>query len=200
MTSRRIFLAAGAVAAAVTGIALPAAAASTAFDRASFEARVRAPFRHRQAFASAQVADGAVLGFIFNSLNAYENGFGEGPGTLHAAAVLYHNAVALALDDLAWQTYGIPDVLSRAGDRVKSTGDGNPFVRGPRGWSLGELQARNASFFVCQNALTDLAQRCGTTLATLQARLLPGMMLVPAGVAAINALQEEHFTLFVATG
>jgi intracellular sulfur oxidation DsrE/DsrF family protein len=200
MTSRRLFLAAGAVVAASGAVMLPAAAASPEFDRASFEARLRAPFRHRQAFASAEVADGAVLGFIFNSLNAYENGFGEGPGTLHAAAVLYHNAVALALDDLAWQTYGIPDVLRRVGDGVRTSGDGNPFVRGPRGWSFGELQSRNASFFVCQNALTDLAQRCGTTLAALVARLLPGMMLVPAGVAAINALQEEHFTLFVAAG
>jgi intracellular sulfur oxidation DsrE/DsrF family protein len=200
MTSRRLFLTASAVVAASAGVVLPAAAAPAAFDRASFEARLRAPFRHRQAFASAQVADGAVLGFIFNSLNAYENGFGEGPGTLHPAAVLYHNAVALALDDLAWQTYDIPDLLRRAGDGVRTSTEGNPFVRGPRGWSFGELQSRNASFFVCQNALTDLAQRCETSFVTLAAHLLPGMMLVPAGVAAVNALQEERFTLFVATG
>ena len=203
MTSRRLFLAAGAVTAAVASVsaatAAPAAAAVADFDRATFEARLRAPFRHRQAFASAQVADGAVLGFIFNSLNAYETGFGEGPNTLNAAAILYHNAVALGVDDLAWQNYQIADVIRRAGDRLTSTSPGNPFVRGPRGWSFGELQSRNTSFFVCQNALTDLAQRCGTTYDTLRARLLPGMMLVPAGVAAVNAIQEEHFTLFVAS-
>jgi len=200
MTSRRIFLAASAIAAASTGVPRSGLAASADFDLPAFEARMRLPFRHRQAFASALVADGAVLGFMSNSLNAYENGFGEGPGTLHAAAVFYHNGVALALDDQAWRTFAIADVLRRSGDRVTaSAADGNPFVRAPRGWALDDLQRRHASFFVCHNALGDLARRAGTSLDVLRDRLLPGMMLVPAGVAAINALQEERFTLFVAT-
>src|ERR1700721_2488021 len=98
MNSRGTFLAASAFAAAATGVAYrPAAAASATFDRTTFEARIRAPFGHRQAFPSPLVSDGAVLGFMFNSLNAYETGFGDGPGTLHAAAVLYHTGVALAL-------------------------------------------------------------------------------------------------------
>jgi intracellular sulfur oxidation DsrE/DsrF family protein len=86
-----------------------------------------------------------------------------------------------------------------AGDRVDAAaGTGNPFVRGPRGWSFGELQARHVSFFACNNALADLARRTGTTPDVLRSHVLPGMMVVPAGVAAINALQEERFTLFVA--
>lgn len=199
MTSRRSFIAAGAIVAAATGVPEVARAAAPDFDRAAFEARVRAPFPHRQAFASPLVANGAVLGFMFNSLNAYETGFGEGPGTLHAAAVFYHLGVALALDDAAWRTFGIADVLRRAGDRVAATvADGNPFVRQPHGWTFDELARRNASFFVCRNALADLARRGGTTYDALTAHLLPGMSIVPAGVAAINALQEERFTLFVA--
>lgn len=200
MNSRRAFLAASALAAASTGVpASIAFAAVPDFDRAAFEARVRAPFSHRQAFASPRVADGAVLGFMYNSLNAYESGFGDGPGTLHAAAVLYHTGVALALDDAAWRTFALGDLVRGTGDRVTATAvDGNPFVRAPRGWTFAELGRRNASFFVCRNALTDLARRAGTSLAELQTHLLPDMMLVPAGVAALNALQEERFTLFVA--
>jgi intracellular sulfur oxidation DsrE/DsrF family protein len=200
MNSRRTFLAASALAAASTGVSSGAAlAAAPDFDRAAFEARVRAPFRHRQAFAASRVAEGAVLGFMFNSLNAYETGFGDGPGTLHAAAVFYHTAVALALDDAAWRSFALADVVRRNGDQVSATvADGNPFVRGPQGWTFAELGRRNASFFVCRNALTDLARRAGTTLAELQAHILPGMLVVPAGVAAVNALQEERFTLFVA--
>jgi len=199
MNSRRTFLAAGALAAAATGVSFRAAAASTGFDRSAFEARARAPFRHRQAFATPQVADGAVLGFMFNSLNAYESDFGEGPGTLHPAAVLYHNGVALALDDAAWRSFGIADVIRRSGDHVTATAaDGNPFLRAPQGKTIGELGRRGASFFVCHNALVDLAERSATTLDVLQSHLLPGMMMVPAGVAAVNALQEEHFTLFIA--
>jgi intracellular sulfur oxidation DsrE/DsrF family protein len=174
--------------------------ATSKFDRALFEQRLRLPFPHRQAFASAQVADGAVLGFMYNSLNAYETGFGEGPGTLHAAAVFYHTGVALALDDDAWRSYDLAEVVRRSGDRVTQSSPGNPFVRAPQGWAFADLQRRHASFFVCQNALTDLARRAGTSLDELNAHVLPGMMVVPAGVAAINALQEERFTLFVAAG
>ena len=139
-----------------------------------------------------------MFGFMYNSLNAYETGFGEGPGTLHAAAVFYRSGVALGLDDAAWHTYGLSSMLNGAGDHVASA-DGNPFLHAPPGWSITDLQRRNASFFVCQNALGDLARRCGTSPDTLAGHLLPGMMLVPAGVAAVNALQEERFTLFVAT-
>lgn len=197
--NRAAFLAAGTLAAASAGLALPASAATATFDRAAFEARMRTPFSHRQAFASGQVADGAVFGFMYNSLNAYETGFGEGPGTLHAAAVFYRNGVALGLDDDAWNAYALAPLLRTAGDRITSTAAGNPFLRSPQGWAIADLQRRHASFFVCQNALTQLAARCGTSLQTLAGHLLPGAMLVPAGVAAINALQEEHFTLFVAT-
>ena len=198
MTSRRFFLAAGTIAAASAGMPFKASAAGPAFDRATFEACLRAPFRHRQAFASPLVADGAVLGFMFNSLNAYDTGFGEGPGTLHVAAVLYHTGVALALDDDAWRSFGIAETLRRSGDRVTASADGNPFVRAPQGRTVGDLQSRQASFFVCRNALEDLARRSATSLELLESHLLPGMSIVPAGVAAINALQEERFTLFVA--
>jgi intracellular sulfur oxidation DsrE/DsrF family protein len=187
MTSRRTFLAASAVAAAVAGVPLAAPAATPQFDRAAFEARVRQPFLHRQVFASPLVNGGAVLGFMLNSLNAYQNGFGEGPGTLHAAAVLYRTGVALALNAEAWSSFGIADIVRRSGDRVATT---------PR-WTVAELQGRRASFFVCRNALEDMARRSGTSLDVLQAHLLPDVMVVPAGVAAINALQEERFTLFV---
>jgi intracellular sulfur oxidation DsrE/DsrF family protein len=199
MTSRRTFLAASATVAAVAGLPLAAPAAAPDFDRAAFQARVRVPFPHRQAFASPMVANGAVLGFMNNSLNAYEHGFDDVPGTLHPAAVLYRTGVALALDDDAWNAYGIAAVVRAAGDRVDvAAGGGNPFVHGPAGWTFADLQRRNASFFACANALADLARRTSTPVDTLRAHILPGMMVVPAGVAALNALQEERFTLFVA--
>ncbi len=107
--------------------------------------------------------------------------------------------MALALDDDAWRSFNVADVIRRAGDRVTATAtDGNPFIRAPRGWTFDELARRNVSFFVCSNAMNDLARRCATSIDTFTAHLLPGMMMVPAGVAAVNALQEEHFTLFQA--
>jgi len=203
MTDRRAFLTAAGVALSVAAPLGAAAAApgpatekAAAFDRTAFEARVRRPFPHRQVFASPRVADGAVFGFMANSLNAYDSGFGDGPGSLHAAAVFYGTGVALAFDDRAWTTLGIAEIVRAAGDRVSTDPLGNPFIRMPQGRTYAELQRRDASFFVCNNALNDLAKRCGTTPDALRAHLLPGMLVVPAGVAAINALQEERFTLF----
>jgi intracellular sulfur oxidation DsrE/DsrF family protein len=200
-TTRRTFLVASSSVLAGASLVLPASGAvpASGFDRAAFEARARAPYLHRQAFAAGDVADGAVLGFMANSLDAYERGFGEGPGTLHAAAVLYHNGVAIALNDDAWRTFGIADLVRQAGDRTSATAaDGNLYLRAPRGRTIGDLQQRGASFFVCANALGDLARRASTSLDALSAQLVPGAIIVPAGVAAINALQEEHFTLFIA--
>ncbi len=134
-----------------------------------------------------------------NSLNAYERGFGEGPGTLHVAAVLYHFGVAIAVNDDAWRTLGIADIVRRGSDRTAATpADGNPYLHAPHGRTVADLQNRGASFFVCQNALEDLARRASTPFDALRAQLVPGAFVVPAGVAAINALQEEHFTLFIA--
>lgn len=203
MTTRRTFFAASAVIAPAALALAPAAArggATPDFDRAAFQARVRQPFAHRQAFASPRVADGAVLGFMRNSLEAYDHGFEDRPGTLHAAAILYSTGVALALDDAAWAELKLAERLNAQGDRVSwpEAARGNPFLRMPAERTIGELQRRNASFFVCANALNDLAQRSGTTSASLREHLLPGMMIVPAGVAAVNAMQEEHFTLFMA--
>jgi intracellular sulfur oxidation DsrE/DsrF family protein len=205
ITNRRTFIEASAglavtlpVAAPVVAGAAPAAAGD--FDRAAFEARLQLPFKHRQVFASPRVANGAVLGFMNNSLNAYDSGFDDGPGTLHAAAVLYAGGTPLAFDDAAWEALHLADVVQQAGDRiVLPAGErGNPFVRGPRGWTYAELLRRNASFFVCNNSLNDLARRTSTTPDYLKSRLLPGVMVVPAGVGAINALQEARFTLFQA--
>ena len=201
MSSRRLFLAAVSAAsgAAALGAGAPAHAAVT-FDRAAFEARIRQPFPHRQVFGSGAVNDGAIFGFMNNSLDAYERGFGERPGTLHAAAVLYHTAVVMALDDAAWRSLDVGALIASRGDRAAAIpGGGNPYLHGPTGRTIADLQRRNASLFVCNNALEDFARHTSTTVDALRPHLVPGAFMVPAGVATVNALQEERFTLFVAT-
>jgi hypothetical protein len=77
---------------------------------------------------------------------------------------------------------------------------------------LGELvKEHRASFFVCNNALSGIASWVAEQVATpaspvtrasvvaihdeMAQHFLPGVYLVPAGVAAINAAQEARFTL-----
>jgi intracellular sulfur oxidation DsrE/DsrF family protein len=180
-----------------------------------------APHRHRIAFGFTRVADGAGLGQMKNALNAYEFSRREGPGTTHVLGVFYGSAVALALGDAAWRTYRIGRALQLRGDTVSRSGAaaGNPFARGtpdasvtdsedPRSSaqdaSLAGLMRRGASFFVCNNALTGFARSLVTdgnvrepvdrVLTGLRGTMLPGTVLVPAGVAALNDAQEARYS------
>jgi intracellular sulfur oxidation DsrE/DsrF family protein len=214
MTSRRAFIAAGAaLAASSDGFAIAAADEAdpertvAPFDLGALMARLNEPAKHKQVFATAHVTDGVVLAYINNSMNAYEKGFGEGPGALRPAAVFYGHGVVLALDDYAWKTYKIADAMKRAGEAVNvQARDVNPYWHAPDGQnSLDDLAARGAIFMACNNALHGvarlLAQGGGNgddTYADLRKHLIPGVILVPAGVAAINAAQEARFTFFQA--
>lgn len=212
-SSRREFLAGAALLA--TG-AKPAAVAKAVgpapFDIAAFEARLAIPYRHRQVFAAHKVQGGSVLALMLSSLNAYETGFGEGKGTLHVAAVLYGTAPPIALDGEAWKKYDLWNVLRAVGDPLEAGSQtGNPFMHPSYGDAAVEsLALRGASFFVCNNALTGLATHLVTgtnsayasvdeVLADLRAHVVPGALLVPAGVAALNAAQEAKFTYLQAS-
>ncbi len=212
MTSRRDFLAAAAL-----------GAAQPLFP--DIGPLLAAPHRRRQAFGITQVRDGAALGQMKNALNAYEFARREGPGTLHVVGVLYGTSVALALSDDAWRTYRVAHALHLRGDDVGRPGaaERNPFARGTPDASVGEaedprsaaqdaslagLMRRGATFFVCNNALTGFARALVTdagvhgpverVLAALRTAMLPGTILVPAGVAALNDAQEAHYTYVAA--
>jgi intracellular sulfur oxidation DsrE/DsrF family protein len=172
--------------------------ALASFDRAKFDAVVQQPYAHRQVFAARGSDADVLLEEMKNSLDAYEDGFGNGKGTLHVAAVLYGSAVVFGLDDTAWGSY-------RLAERVDRNDRTNPFVS-----VIQALMQRNASFFVCNMALTGVAVAMSNELpetqasidellAKLQAHVIAGFTIVPAGVAALNALQEAKFTFVQAT-
>lgn len=203
---RQQFLAAGAAGVAASTIAAPAAAAPPpvlAFDRVAFEKILNRPFAHRQVFASTALGNGIVLHYMENSLAAYEHGFNEGPGTVHAAAVLYGTSLSLACDDTIWSKYHLAALLAGMKtnpETIKDAESKNPFAA-----RVAALQTAGASFFVCNNALRGLtgsiSEKSGTgdVYADVVAHLLPGVMVVPAGVAALNAAQEARFTYIQAS-
>ena len=210
-----------------TGRAALAAAGDGVISYDAFLVRARAPYRHKQLFTSPRANNGAIFAYMRNSLNGYQFGWSEGPGTLHAAAVLNGLGVAQGVDDAAWATYGLAAVLTRNGDAVKAPGAerGNPWLHAAAAYprneadpnapfnqdaSIETLQRRGASIFICNNALRALAIRTidagsanGLGLdalhAEFRAHLVPGGVLVPAGVTTIDALQQEHFTLYDAS-
>jgi intracellular sulfur oxidation DsrE/DsrF family protein len=165
-----------------------------------------APARHKQAFGIRTVSDGEGLTQMRNAFDAYEIARGEGPGTLRTAGVLYGGtSIALAFDDATWRAYRIAEALKLRADAVAlDTTHGNPFARGTDA-SIATLAARGAAFFACNNAVEGFAKSLTAELGLvhdpiarvadrLRAALLPGVTLVPAGVAAINDVQERHYT------
>lgn len=233
-TTRRNFLSAAAAVIAAAGAARVTSGAALAatgeggpISYDAFLATARAPFKHKQLFTSPRANDGAIFAYIRNSLNGYQFGWGEGPGTLHAAAVLNGIGVAQGVNDAIWARYGLAQVLARAGDPVKTAGAerGNPWLHAAAAYprndadvnapynqdaSIETLLRRGATFYVCDNALRGLAMKAaaaglagssdaGAIHAEMRRNLIPGGLLVPAGVTTIDALQQEHFTLYDAS-
>jgi intracellular sulfur oxidation DsrE/DsrF family protein len=197
-----------ALAIAGAGTAAAAPAGGFTFDRAAFEAVLALPARHRQVFGTARLGGAVVLHYMHNALVAYRDGFAEGPGTLHVAAVFYGTSIAAVCPDALWKAFSLQRYLTRTGEAFEQgTSDGNPY-----GDQVAALHASGASFFVCNNSLNELAESLanapegsgsdpGTIYTQFAATLrkAPGVMLVPAGVAALNAAQEARFTLLQAT-
>ncbi len=234
-TTRRNFLSAAAatiVAAgapcALHGVAFAAEGGDgTVLSYDAFLATARAPFKHKQLFTAPRANNGAIFAYIRNSLNGYQFGWGEGPGTLHPAGVLNGIGVAQGLGDAMWARYGLAEVLARGGDPVKApgAGAGNPWLHAAAAYprndadqsapfnqdaSIETLQRRGATFYVCNNAVRGLAMRTveaglangrdvDALHAELRRNLIPGGLLVPAGVTTIDAPQQEHFTLYDAS-
>jgi intracellular sulfur oxidation DsrE/DsrF family protein len=233
-TSRRNFLGAAAAtivaagaAGAMRGTALAADGDGAVLSYDAFLATARAPFRHKQLFTAPRANNGAIFAYIRNSLNGYQFGWGEGPGTLHAAGVLNGIGVAQGLGDAMWSRYQLAEVLARGGDPVKApgAGAGNPWLHAAAAYprndadqgapfnqdaSVETLQRRGATFYICNNAVRALAMRtveaglaggrdADAVHAEMRRSLIPGGLLVPAGVTTIDALQQEHFTLYDAS-
>jgi len=89
----------------------------------------------------------------------------------------------------------------------KNDGRGNPCLReqgGANDTSIRALVAdAGARFFVCNNAAHGVANAIGSSLGKspdavyndFAQHLVPNAMLVPAGVWAVHAIQEQRFTL-----
>jgi hypothetical protein len=131
-------------------------------------------------------------------------------------AVLYHGfSIFLAFDDLVWNRYVIPfSGKIKHGNgaaqiaSVREFGpSGNPLLREQGG--DGDISIRSlvadagARFFVCNNAALGTASMVAKALGKpfdavygdFAHHLVPNAMLVPAGVWAIHAIQEQRFTL-----
>jgi intracellular sulfur oxidation DsrE/DsrF family protein len=155
---------------------------------------------------------------IQNSLNAGEFSFGWGKGNVASAGVLYGPSVVLSLNDDMWAKYGFGAAFNLKDAEGKPetknayykaqtsmSFDGDPGAGGNvyQDWSAEACLKRGTAFMVCHNAMTAfagmMAMQSGAdgakTLAEWKANMLPGFMIVPAGVGALQVAQENGWKL-----
>lgn len=146
------------------------------------------------------------------AMNGYNLSLAPGSGTLATLGVLVGDAAILGLNDAMWKKYDIGRHFNTAKTNVfyyaKSKLDPNASPNDPKGlyqdYSAQAVLKRSGSFMVCHNALTDkaqlLASKVGineeTALDEMSHSLMPGFLLVAAGVTAVQLAQEYAWKFY----
>jgi intracellular sulfur oxidation DsrE/DsrF family protein len=170
--------------------------------------------RHRQIYdIESPERVSAGLGYARNFLNASGQPYGLSDRDLSVVVSLRHTAVPFALADQVWETYGLGEYASVQDPASKAPARRNPHLGGEAGAAastaatLRALHARGVVFSVCGlsfgRMVRELAGRSGQTQdvvrAALTAGLVPGAVVVTAGVVALNRAQERGFS-YIAVG
>lgn len=160
--------------------------------------------RHRIVFDVKILGDAVALRRARNYLDAVTLEHGANPDQVQAVLALHGAAAPIALNDAAWARYGLGE-RSRVNDPGTGTfATRNIFASETLGdpWTsvaVPALQRRGAIFLFCNNVLRFLSAQLArqrnedvnAVRADLIASFLPGVVLVPAVVAATAMAQER---------
>ncbi len=133
-------------------------------------------------------------------VDVWHDDLGVSDTDIHAVGIFYHVGAVLGFNDDLWnEIYPYRERMVMLTKTLASTkaGAGNPYKA-----QLSALEKRGASFLVCNNAVTGIAHAVAhfegknpsETAKRFRASLVPGSLVVPAGVWAIGAIQEAGFT------
>jgi hypothetical protein len=193
------------------------------YDDKKMWAALKTKKKHKFVFQSVQphiIVPGLASLYIHvqNALNAGEISFGWGHGKVASAAVLLGPSVVLALNDAMWAKYpfgaafGLKDasgkpetsnVYYKAQTNLSEEGDPGAGGNIYQDWSAEACIKRGTVFMVCHNALTAFAGMMAmqgggdpkAAVAEWKAALLPGFIIVPAGVGALHAAMEHGWNM-----
>lgn len=163
---------------------------------------LRAP--NRQLFDIPSIGDSLGPVHILNYLNTYNNAYGVKDSDINAVGTFYGGTTLLAANDAMWTKYRLGellDVKNAAGQHVTT----NPWRTSVHALgmdiapaSIEALQKRGVTFIACNNAINfwtgQVARTRGGEAAAvdkeIRANLLPGVIVVPAMVIAIERAQK----------
>ena len=216
-TARRGFLTrlAGAAAAVGVGGSLPRPVAAQPAPSLPQDAWLdKMTGAHRCLFDFPNHGAGVPLIHILNYLNTYATVYGTKPGEVNAIGTFYFvgptSSIPLAFNDTAWAKYKLGAYLNLEDPKTKAPSTRNMFYAPLPGdpvlfggqvapASIASLQKMGATFLLCNNAfgvfVSQLSQQglgtSGDIDRDLRANLLPGVIVVPAVVVAIEKAQQK---------
>ncbi len=164
--------------------------------------------RHRMVFDA--TSPGAVdkgLHYANNFYIANESGYGLKPEALAVVVILRAQATPFGFSDAMWKKYGaeLSKMMSLEGKQAEAAKTGNPLMTAApserEAVTLSALEQKGARYAVCGMATHGisfgLASAAGVEQpsleAELKANLIPGAVLVPAGIVAVNRAQEHGY-------
>ena len=172
--------------------------------------------RHRMVFDSVS-ADGGpeALGFANNFIHINESDYGVKPDQLGVVVIFRHGSTPYGYNNAVWAKYGkqfatqmkLKDKMATRAATMnpvlaKAPG-GEPLPKGLEwvaDYTLSDLAPKGVRFAVCGLATkviaSMLAGKTGNADAIeeeLKSNLVPGALMVPAGISAVNRAQEHGY-------
>ena len=159
--------------------------------------------RHKLVFDIGAYQDGGGLYYAKNYFNGMRDGWSAGPPDVLAILGISGNAYPLVFNDAMWEKYGYGESSKTNDPRTKAIATRNVFWQPRAGEPMAEfgvdvLQQRGAQFIFCNNvfrgvirgAMAKTQRPYAEVRAELKANMLPGVVVVPAMVAAMAMAQS----------
>jgi uncharacterized protein YaiE (UPF0345 family) len=187
------------------------------YDYAGMMAKIRTSNPHRQLFpgtaASVQPSTNTATLYLHMqfAMNSYQFSIPSG-AKLATLGVLSGTAVVFSLNDEMWRKYAFGERFDLAETNIYyhaiSNLDPHASPDDPKGlyqdWSAQAVLKRGGSFMVCHHALTYFAADCAMRrdrdpkliLDEWLKNLLPGFMIVPSGILAVQLAAENGWKIY----
>jgi hypothetical protein len=216
LTHRRGFLgrlAAGAAAFGLGGLVAPGEPAAQATPKPrgasahpEFEAWLnKITGKHKMLYDMPEPNDGFGFAWARVFLNTTNETYGTSDADNTVVIVLRHAGIPFAMESAMWSKYKFGQAFKITDPATKGPAIRHPLIHlkpgdAPvTGMGVDELLAKGALVGVCNIALavysSNMAKEMGTPAETIKkewvANLLPGVLVVPSGVIAVNRSQEK---------
>lgn len=161
--------------------------------------------KHKQVFDLMDTSLALII--VKNWLDAWESVYGLKHPEVNAIGAIAGKGMAINMSDAVYEKFPIGQVFG-----INDPATGKPAVRNQwlagdgagamRGAGVKPLQERGVVFWMCNNALNNIAGRVANAVQRpqpevyqeLRAGLNPGVILVPAHTMLVGIVQEKGFT------